>query len=185
MEGSQEPLTTPQCSCFHSRNESGCEFCVGAGFEPVHCTLDEVGSLPDNISPSSMEPSASPCHCSCFHLSHHVLEREGWWEAALEGTPIAGGGIAHLAEEVPLLHPRRLVISCDLWGSWARNPLSWGFWWPLQRGCRDLWGQVSDVTSVLDRLPSLLHPALRAPRQWHPAPLHWGRRGHPQVQQAL
>lgn len=50
-----QPLKHPQGSCFHSRNESGCEFCVVAGFEPVHCTLDEVLTF-------RLEPSAPPCH---------------------------------------------------------------------------------------------------------------------------
>lgn len=174
-KGARSPQHTPQGSCFHSRNESGCGFCAVAGFEPVHYTLGEVRDVfPLQEITSRLEPSASPCHdhqlvhVSTFSITHW---RGRWWEAALVGNTL-------LIEERP-------PAPTNLRGSWGRKALSWGFWCFLQRDCWDLWGQPVDVTSVLDRLPALLHPTLRAPRQRQPPPLHRGGRGHPEVQPAL
>jgi len=111
--GAQQPdLTTPQGFCFHSRNESGGEIFVVAGFGPVEYALGESRIPPDVFPPqkatSRLETSASSqhghelVHVSIFSITFKrevVVSRS-------RGKPIADAGIAPLAvSDLLLLAP--------------------------------------------------------------------------------
>lgn len=132
---------------------------------------------------SRLKPSVSPCHDhQLVHVSTFSITiwrggggQQVWWGTRCSWRDCPSGRGGRTSCTTPLI--------CGVPGAERLFPGVSRAFSSVALGV--FGGQPADVTSVLHRLPALLHPTLRASRQRHPAPLHRGGREHPEVQPAL